>query len=157
MKNTLLILFVVLTGCVGNYDEIPNQHEALVITWFDTYGMRGNNPPLMEWIRPESFNCHPGPDGEFEGFWASHWYHGEDDTSKCVTGLYWEILNIAEVAHPESFTFSGSSYAHELWHSAMWHRGDLDPGHKDPGFGSDYGHPYGAVDIARDNLRAAGL
>jgi hypothetical protein len=143
-----VVAFALFSACGGDWQP-AREGEALLVVWSSTYG-RGDAAPDLRWPRGAELDCASGQGFELEG--------------QCLMGVCWEP-DLAWVAAPSSasedgrFLYERTALAHELWHASLWRDGvlDGDVNHADPGFGTDYGHPRGAVDVARDALAAAGL
>jgi hypothetical protein len=149
-----LCLLALAAGCSGavNYGEQTGQRLAVRVVWNETYSMMAPAPTLG-WVNQASLNCNK-EDGHYNGFKI---YNGD-----CVWGVTWTAAKEVWLAHPApeytSFSWNGV-LAHELLHYSLFlNTGDADVDHKDPGFGTLYGHPAGgAIDQADAALVAAGL
>ncbi len=153
-----LLLLLALSGCLpSSYDTIPGQHDATVIVWDLTYNMLNVDPPAVEWIKQKDLDCDDQGSG-FLGFHGALYLGAIKNEGRCVGGLSWSDWYLSQVALPDNFVISATSFAHELYHMSLWKRyGDADSGHSDPGFGANYGYPVGIVDAANITLVQYGL
>jgi hypothetical protein len=155
----LVLLLVCLAAACSGYEKLPRQDDATTIVWRLTYGELANDPPQVQWIFQKDLNCGADTTGRFLAFYRWRWYGDVSHSDVCVGGVTWEDWGpFCQVALSDGLTFSTSAFSHELYHAFLHYRdGDGDASHADPGFGTDFGHPYGTVDAARDALKAEGL
>lgn len=159
VKNLLLFFsFLLFQATCTDYAHIPHQDEATTIVWRLTYGDADDDPPDVSWVTQEDLNCGADSTGRFHAFYRDDIY-GVSKGSTCVGGVTWESWRIfCQVALPDGETFSTTAFSHELYHAYLRRRdGDGNSSHSDPGFGITFGHPYGLVDLANDNLKKEGL
>lgn len=151
------VLVYALAGCQAP-DVIPAQARAVQVVWSDTY-QDLSDPPVVSWVTQGDLDCAPGTDGRFRGFYRGRWYGDVGKSDACVGGVTWEDWGpYCQVALPDGETFSGTAFAHELYHAHLHYwTGDGNASHSDPGFGVAFGHPYGLVDLANDRLSHEGL
>lgn len=149
----LLILLALLGACNSDFKKLPGEDLALDLVWNQTYRMADYGHPDIAWVDAPDLNCANG-----KGFKIGRVYQAVQ-ADNCVLGVTWEDWGIIQVALPADFHFSDGVFAHELWHASLGTRdgGDGDPNHKDPGFGTHFGYPYGIVDAADDLVKANGL
>lgn len=145
------ILLLALAGCTDHsewdpsvMERIPHQDKAEEIVWRQTYGETSPPPPIV-WLWPSRLQC--GCDDPVTGGFCTGFYR----QGKCINGMY-HPHGIAEVAVLSGYTFSSTTYAHELYHAHLERRGARDVNHEDPGF-----RPGGIVDRAVAAMRANGM
>ncbi len=137
----LAAIALLLAACAP-LEVIPNQPEAESVVWCDIYHASRFDLPRIEWIHQERLDC--VSDGvRFLGFTRD---------GECWGGYYNTASDIAHIALPDGYPFSGIGFAHELYHAYLARLGDADLNHMNGGFKAG-----GAVDQANAALLARGL
>ena len=151
MVRTIALLSLLVSACIQapDFPTLPDQAAAAAIVWKHTYHADGD-APAVDWIIQDKLNCFfSARTNTFHGFWLD---------GACVGGVTWVYPWYVEVAHYTDYQYHEEVFAHEFFHAYLYMTtGQSDPDHVNPGFGLNYGHPYGIVDQADDNLQAAGL
>lgn len=153
MKAALIAL--ALAGCTGCQEpsQLPGQAQAVSLVWDFEYGRRAFDPPSIRWVEGVELDCDNG-----YAFYRGRWYGDVGRSEQCVGGVNWSDWRVCDVALPPGMAISGTAFAHELYHQALYDvTGDPDPAHADPGFGIAFGHPRGIVDVANEDLAREGL
>lgn len=142
-----LVLGVVLAaGCVPHTPRQPGQDVAEAVVWRGAFAQT-RTAPDVSWVPAAELTCFNG-----HGF-ILDLTPGGAPTNTCVGGVYWETVDMAEVATPTGgWRLSDSSYTHELYHAYLWHTtGDGDAQHRGPGW-----QPGGIVEHTNDVLFSLG-
>ena len=124
-------------------DETPREHQdaAIAVVWQQTYG-RTEKPPAVEWIT--DLPC-TDPNSGKRGF-PVVLMSGQE----CREGYMLTPWLVRVAWHGGKF--SDTALAHELMHAVQAHEGIADPLHR-----MSVWQPGGAVELANEALRAAGL
>lgn len=112
-----VVVLVMLTGCdpgCPQYERLPRQDEAEVLSWHDVLG-RTEPPPGTRW----GFDrCPSQPDNPKTAVL--------EPNGTCRSGITWSFC-YTQVAWRGSF--SKSAYIHEQQHAADYRDGISDPNH----------------------------